>query len=117
MPIIKRSIGTQWLKASEIGFGTMRLTAYGTPTSDDKSMKLIKRCLDHGVNLIDTAELYRSDAIKDRKLREKEKGEIPITNESVIGKAINFFGRNEFVVCTKHIPWGCLDKNAKLKMI
>lgn len=115
MPFENRCIGTQGLRASSIGYGAMRLTAYGTPTSDDESMKLIKRCLDFGVNLIDTAELYRSDAIKDQKLREKEEGEVPITNESVIGKAIKLFGRDKFVVCTKHIPGGLLGQKCESK--
>ena len=115
MPLENRSIGTQGLEASSIGYGAMRLSAYGTPTSDDESMKLIKRCLDFGVNLFDTAELYRSDAVRDQKLREKEEGEVPITNESVIGKAIKLFGRDKFVVCTKHIPGGLLGQKCESK--
>ena len=98
----------------------MLLTAfYGPPTADDESMKVIKRCLDLGVNFIDTAEVYRSDAMK---LREKaagnqvkDDGEKPITNESVIGKAMKLFGRDKFVVCTKHIPGGLLGLKCESK--
>ena len=100
MPVEIRNVGSQGLKASSMGYGAMRLTAYGPPTSDEESMKLMKRCLDFGLNMIDTAELYRSDAIRDQKLREKQEGEIPITNESVVGKAIKLFGRDKFVICT-----------------
>ena len=120
MPIQVRNIGSQGLKASSLGFGAMGLTAfYGPPTSDDESMKVIKRCLDLGVNFIDTAEVYRSDAMK---LREKAAGnpvqddnEKPITNESVVGKAIRMFGREKFVVCTKHIPGGLLGQKCETK--
>ena len=38
MPLENRSIGTQGLEASSIGYGAMRLSAYGTPTSEDESM-------------------------------------------------------------------------------
>ena len=111
MPIEIRKIGSQGLRASNLGFGAMGLTAfYGPPTSDDESMKVIKRCLELGVNFIDTAEVYRSDALK---LQRKSMGkhteddkEHAITNESVVGKAIKLFGRDKFVICTKHIPGG-----------
>ena len=120
MTIQARNIGSQGLKASSLGFGAMGLTAfYGPPTADDESMKVIKRCLDLGVNFIDTAEVYRSDAMK---LREKaagnqveDDGEKPITNESVVGKAMKLFGRDKFVVCTKHIPGGLLGQKCESK--
>ena len=120
MPIQVRSIGSQGLKASSLGYGAMGLTVlYGPPTPDDECMKVLKRCLDLGVNFIDTAEVYRTDAKKltfvqkhtSEKAAEtsaKDDDEKPITNESVIGKAINLFGRDKFVVCTKHIPGGLL---------
>ena len=124
MPIQTRNIGSQGLKASSLGFGAMGLTAfYGPPTSDDEAMKVFKRCLDLGVNFIDTAEVYRSDAAK---LREKAAGKMmgdavqdadekPITNESVVGKAVKLFGRDKFVVCTKHMPGGLLGQKCETK--
>jgi len=112
MPIEVRKIGSQGLKASSLGFGAMGLTAfYGPPTADDESMKVLKRCLDLGVNFIDTAEVYRTDAMN---LRMKTDGEEkPKTNESVVGKAIKQFGRDKFVVCTKHIPGGLLGQKCE----
>jgi len=90
----------------------MGLTAfYGPPTADDESMMVLKRCLDLGVNFIDTAEVYRTDAMN---LRMKtDGGEKPKTNESVVGKAIKQFGRDKFVVCTKHIPGGLLGQKCE----
>ena len=127
MPVEMRNIGSQGLSASSLGFGAMGLTAfYGPPTSDDESMKVIKRCLDLGVNLIDTAEVYRSNVLK---LREKATGNqkgrmLPqvddnedktITNESVVGKAVKLFGREKFIICTKHIPGGLVGQKCESK--
>ena len=112
MPIEVRKIGSQGLKASSLGFGAMGLTAfYGPPTADDESMKVFKRCLDLGVNFIDTAEVYRTDAMNLRMKTDDE--EKPKTNESVVGKAIKQFGRDKFVVCTKHIPGGLLGQKCE----
>ena len=93
MPVQIRSIGSQGLKASNLGYGAMGLTVlYGPPTPDNECMKVLKRCLDLGVNMIDTAEVYRTDAKKlafvQNHTREeatrhsvKDNDEKPITNE------------------------------------
>ena len=92
-----RPIGSQGLKAGSLGFGAMGLTAfYGPPTEDEKSLSIIKQCIELGINLIDTAEVYRS----------KSTGEDYISNESVVGKAIKMIGREKVVICTKHFPGG-----------
>ena len=57
---------------------------------------IIKRCVERGVNFIDTAEVYRCQS--------PEKGWK--TNESVVGSAIQAIGRDKVVVCTKHFPGG-----------
>ena len=57
---------------------------------------VIKRCIEIGVNLIDTAEVYRS----------KSPDGGWISNESVVGKAIQEIGRDKVVICTKHFPGG-----------
>ena len=103
MPVEIRNIGSHGLSASSLGFGAMELTAhYGPPVSDDESMRVIKRCLDLGVNLIDTAEVYISD-------------DKTITNESVVGKAVKLFGREKFIICTKHIPGGLVGQKCESK--
>ena len=124
----QRSIGSQGLKASTLGYGAMGLTAfYGPPSEDENSIgsfcihlgiktvfktkyafdqrlkyrnffssAIIKRCVERGVNFIDTAEVYRCQS--------PEKGWK--TNESVVGSAIQAIGRDKVVVCTKHFPGG-----------
>ena len=57
---------------------------------------VIKRCIEIGVNVIDTAEVYRS----------KSSDGGWISNESVVGKAIQEIGRDKVVICTKHFPGG-----------
>ena len=59
-------------------------------------LALIKRCIERGVNLIDTAEVYRSKS-PDGGWK---------TNESVVGQAIQEIGRDKVVICTKHFPGG-----------
>lgn len=74
-----RKIGTQGLAAGAIGLGCMGMThAYGTG-DEAESIATIHRALDHGVTLLDTAEVYG-----------------PYTNEELVGKAIR--GRRDGVV-------------------
>ena len=108
MPVELRKIGSQGLLASSLGYGAMGLTAfYGPPTPDDESMKVIKRCLDLGVNFFDTAEVYKSKVLGD--------DGNPLTNESVIGKAVKLYGREKFVIATKHVPGGMLGQKCETK--
>ena len=52
--------------------------------------------MERGVNLFDTAEVYRCKS-PDGGWK---------TNESVVGKAIQEIGRYKMVICTKHFPGG-----------
>lgn len=69
--------------------------------TDDHGVNVIKRCVDLGINLIDTAEVYRSSPNKDgqRKL-----------NENLVGLAVQHIGRDKIVVCSKHFPGGLLGQ-------
>ena len=60
------------------------------------SIAILKRCLELGINFIDTAEVYRA---------KNPDGTIK-SNEAVVGKAVNQLGRENFVICTKHVPGG-----------
>src|SRR5580658_756083 len=74
-----RRIGSQGLSAAAIGLGCMGMThGYGT-RDDAESIATLHRALDHGVTLLDTAEVYG-----------------PYTNEELVGKAIK--GRRDGVV-------------------
>jgi aryl-alcohol dehydrogenase-like predicted oxidoreductase len=73
------------LEVSRIGLGTMGMsTAYTGASSDDaESIRSIRRALELGVTLIDTAEVYG-----------------PFINESLVGQAISG-RRHEVVLATK----------------
>jgi aryl-alcohol dehydrogenase-like predicted oxidoreductase len=53
------------LTVNRIGFGAMRLTANadGTPSDRDRAVAVLRRAVELGVNHIDTAAFYDSDAI------------------------------------------------------
>ena len=75
----RKMLGRQGLEVSNLGLGCMGMSQwYGTP-DDDESSATIKRALDLGVTMLDTAEAYG-----------------PFTNEELIGNAIK--GRREEVV-------------------
>src|SRR3954462_233977 len=77
------TLGT--LDVSRIGLGAMGMSmAYeGGPTDDAESIRTIRRALDLGVTLIDTAEIYG-----------------PFVNEELVGRAIRG-RRDEVVLATK----------------
>jgi aryl-alcohol dehydrogenase-like predicted oxidoreductase len=80
-----RTLGSQGLTVSAIGYGSMGLTmAYG-PTDEQAGIAAIRRAHDLGVTFFDTAELY---------------GWGTGSNEILVGKAVKDF-RDEVVLATK----------------
>jgi aryl-alcohol dehydrogenase-like predicted oxidoreductase len=78
-----RKIGNQGLAAGAIGLGCMGMShAYGAG-DEAESIATIHRALDHGVTLLDTAEVYG-----------------PHTNEELVGRAIQG-RRHQVVLATK----------------
>jgi len=78
-----KSLGTQGLKASEIGLGCMGMSEFYGEKNDAESIKTIQRAHDLGVTFFDTANSYG-----------------PFTNEILVGKAIKPF-RKEITIATK----------------
>lgn len=74
----KNQLGQSEIEVSEIGFGSMSLGK-----DEDQDIRLIHEAIDHGVNFIDTADLYQF-------------GEI----EKTIGKALKG-KRDEVILATK----------------
>ncbi|MBE2317642.1 aldo/keto reductase [Solirubrobacter sp. CPCC 204708] len=82
----QRTLGTQGLKVSAIGFGTMGMTmAYGEGSSEADAIATIRAAREAGVTFFDTAELY---------------GGGTGSNEQLVGKAVKPF-RDEVVIATK----------------
>lgn len=67
------------LEVSAVGLGCMGMSAFYGSHDDNESVKVIHYALDHGVTLLDTADMYG-----------------PWTNEELVGKAIK--GRRDQVV-------------------
>ncbi|MET7518621.1 aldo/keto reductase [Streptomyces sp. NPDC005480] len=81
----QRTLGTQGLTVSAIGYGSMGLTmAYG-PGDEEAGISAIRRAHELGVTFFDTAELY---------------GFGTGSNEILVGKAVKDF-RDEVVLATK----------------
>ncbi|MFF8092528.1 aldo/keto reductase [Streptomyces sp. NPDC016675] len=80
-----RSLGSQGLRVSALGLGTMGMTmAYGA-SDDAESLATIRRAHELGIDFFDTAEVY---------------GAGTGSNETLLGRAVKDF-RDEVVLATK----------------
>ncbi|MFI7294861.1 aldo/keto reductase [Streptomyces griseoruber] len=80
-----RNLGSQGLRVSALGLGTMGMTlAYGS-SNEEESIATIRRAHELGIDFFDTAELY---------------GVGTGSNEILLGKAVKDF-RDEVVLATK----------------
>lgn len=84
MSLPQRQLGRGGPRVSPIGFGAMGLSGVYGPANDAASVDTVRRAIDLGVNLIDTADIYG------------ERGH----NERLIGSAIAG-RRSEVVLATK----------------
>ena len=82
-PVRKRLLGNVGLEVSALGLGCMGMSfAYG-PGDDQESIATLRRAIDMGVTLLDTADMYG-----------------PFENEELVGRAIAG-RRDQVVVATK----------------
>jgi aryl-alcohol dehydrogenase-like predicted oxidoreductase len=79
----QRRLGSERLGVSEIGLECMGMSEFYGTGEEDESIATIRRAIDLGVNLLDTADMYG-----------------PFTNERLVGKAIEG-RRDEVNVATK----------------
>jgi aryl-alcohol dehydrogenase-like predicted oxidoreductase len=78
-----RSLGRTGMQVSPLCLGAMMFGAWGEP-DHDKSIKVIHRALDAGINFIDTADVY-------------SQGE----SEVIVGKALAGGRRDDIILATK----------------
>lgn len=71
------------LSVSAIGLGCMGMSDFYGTSSEEEAIDVIHYALDHGVNFLDTADMYG-----------------PFTNEKLVGKAIKG-RRNDIILATK----------------
>jgi aryl-alcohol dehydrogenase-like predicted oxidoreductase len=90
----KRLLGTNGLEVSALGFGCMGISfSYGTVSSREDGIAVIRTAVDGGVTFFDTAEVYG-----------------PFTNEEVIGEALAPV-RDQVAIATK---FGFKVENGKM---
>src|SRR5215208_489831 len=82
-PMELRALGHTGVKVSPLCLGAMMFGAWGE-TDHDKSIAIIHRALDAGVNFIDTADVY-------------SRGE----SEEIVGKALAGGRRDNVILATK----------------
>jgi len=84
-------LGRTGLKVSimGVGCGGPSRVGKGTGKSKEESVALIRLALDSGINIIDTAELYRT--------------------ESIVGEAIKGYDRESLIISTKKSLFGSLS--------
>jgi len=106
MSVPQRKVGSLGLVASAQGLGCMGMTAfYGAPVEDEEGIAVIGKALELGINFLDTAYIYQDFLDTGKK------------NEVLVGKALEKFGREKFVVATKFgiaytkKPDGTLDRS------
>jgi len=78
-----RNLGSQGLKASQLGLGCMGMSEFYGATDDKESIKVIHRSVELGVTFLDTSDIYG-----------------PFTNEKLVGQAIKD-RRDKITLATK----------------
>jgi aryl-alcohol dehydrogenase-like predicted oxidoreductase len=53
-----RTLGKSQLKVSAIGLGLMSMSGVYGNAADDESISVIHYALDHGINFLDSADMY-----------------------------------------------------------
>ncbi len=80
----KRRLGNQGLEVGALGLGCMGMSDFYGPRDEAESLATLKRALELGVTLLDTADVYG-----------------PQTNEQLLGRALRGRPRDSFVLATK----------------
>ena len=91
------TLGRTGLKVSVMGLGCGGPSRVGQATgnSEEESIQIVKHAIESGINFIDTAEVYRT--------------------EQIVGKGIKDYNREEIIISTKKSTWGTLTPKDVLK--
>lgn len=84
----KRILGKRGLEVSTIGLGCMGMThGFGEPSDEIEMIEVIRRAVESGITMFDTAECYQND-------------DGTIYNETLVGKALKPY-RDKVIIATK----------------
>lgn len=89
MAVHKRHFGRTGWEVSELGYGAWQLGGQWGPVDDDVSVRVLLAAYEHGVNFVDTAEMYGSGH-----------------SEEVIGRSLRQWSGDQIRVATKVQPTG-----------
>src|SRR4051794_27083385 len=78
-----KNLGSQGLKASQLGLGCMGMSEFYGPGNDSESLKTLSRAIELGITFWDTADVYG-----------------PYKNEELVGKALKG-NRDKITLATK----------------
>src|SRR6185503_9782811 len=78
-----KPLGSQGIKASELGLGCMGMSEFYGPRNDEESLQTLRRAYESGVTFWDTSDMYG-----------------PYHNEELIGKALKGI-RDKITLATK----------------
>lgn len=84
----RRRLGSSGLTVSEICMGTM---TFGSQTEESEAFRILDRCLDHGINFFDAAEIYPVPPSKET---------VGVTEE-IFGRWMRTKPRDSIIVATK----------------
>ncbi|MET9033229.1 aldo/keto reductase [Streptomyces mirabilis] len=93
-----RTLGRTGVQVSSLALGTMNFGSFGS-TTEAETTAMVRRALDAGVNLIDTADAYSGGV-----------------SEELVGRALKGVDRDEVVLATKfRLPLGDISRLGEMK--
>jgi len=103
-PMPQRRLGRSELVVSAVGLGCMGMSEFYGPTDDAESIATIHRAIDHGINFMDTADMYgvgRNEELLGRAIHGRQHEVVLATKfgnvRSPEGKFLGVNGRPEYV--------------------